>query len=89
MLWLRRGDRFPTVAMIQYVLNQTPVNQTPKKRLAVDGHFGLSTYNRVIEFQRLCKINDNGVGGPFDPKYKSKKTKCAHVKNRSRIVNKP
>lgn len=68
MLWLQRGDKVPTVAMVQSVLNQAPGK---KANLKVDGHFGKATYNRVVDFQKWREIGDDGVVGPKTWQYLS------------------
>ena len=68
MLWLKRGDKFPTVAMVQDTLNKSPLKKDPLK---VDGHFGDATHKRVIDFQKWRNIKDDGVVGPDTWKYLS------------------
>jgi hypothetical protein len=56
---LRRGDRLPTVAVLQTLLNR----QIPDKKLAVDGIFGENTKKAVLDFQKPRGLKPDGIVG--------------------------
>ncbi len=57
---LRAGDRLPTVAIAQLLLNQ----ERPRGReLAVDGIFGPQTRKAVVEFQQRHGLGPDGIIG--------------------------
>jgi hypothetical protein len=56
---LRKGDRIPTVGVLQTLLNR----QIAGKKLAVDGTFGLKTKKAVIDFQKPRKLKPDGIVG--------------------------
>lgn len=58
MIILRRGDRLPTVAVLQSYLNQQP---TTRPLLSVDGIFGPKTHLAVQRFQSAARLAPNGV----------------------------
>lgn len=57
MLWLQRGDRLPTVALVQHALGFDPNS--------VDGVFGFKTHRRVVDFQKKhFGLVPDGIVGP-------------------------
>ena len=56
---LRRGDRLPTVAVLQVLLDR----QIAGKKLAVDGIFGERTKKAVIDFQKPRGLKPDGIVG--------------------------
>lgn len=57
---LRRGDRLPTVAVVQILINRHMERGT---YIAVDGIYGRNTRNAVIEFQRRKGLGVDGIVG--------------------------
>jgi hypothetical protein len=54
---LRRGDRLPSVGVLQKLLNRSGA------KLNVDGVFGPRTHEAVLEFQRPRKLKADGIVG--------------------------
>lgn len=55
---LRQGSRGPGVRKLQRLLNR---RLTPSPKLTVDGLFGPSTHQAVVQYQRGISVNANGI----------------------------
>lgn len=77
MIWLNRGDKLPSVAIIQEALNtafkkervktagiEEKKGKKPSGKITVDGNFGGKTKAAVIAFQKPQGLNPDGIVGP-------------------------
>jgi hypothetical protein len=61
MMWLRLGDRLPSVALVQQILHHCPGVVAPPE---VDGVFGPRTRHAVCLFQGKNGLKPDGIVGP-------------------------
>jgi hypothetical protein len=61
-LLLRLGDRLPSVATVQILLNRAMPRSAP---VVVDGVFGHKTYDAVVAFQKQAAVAVDGLVGPI------------------------
>jgi hypothetical protein len=57
---LKRGDRLPSAAVLQMLLNR---GRTAGRKLTVDGVYGSNTRSAVIDFQRPRGLKTDGIVG--------------------------
>ena len=56
--YLKKGDKLPTVSILQLLLNRQRIN-----KISVDGIFGPETKKAVVEYQKLRCIKVDGIVG--------------------------
>jgi len=57
---IRKGQSNQLVTRLQILLNQ---KLTPSPNLKIDGDYGINTYNMVVQFQKVNKLESDGVVG--------------------------